>query len=314
MTMHMNGKLKLVLPSPLNLLNDKLFEEAGLKVFAKRDDLIDEEISGNKWRKLKHNIINSDGLPILTFGGAFSNHIAATAATCNRLGRKSIGVIRGERSKTLNNTLKQAEDYGMQLIFISRSDYRSKNDPIFIDSLHNKLGEFYLVPEGGANIYGVMGSKEIIDEINQPFDYLVSAMGTGATLSGMLLASNTNQKQVGIPVLKNGGFLNGEVNTLISDYCNEFIQSEPKGNFKIFTDYHFGGYARISDELIEFIRYFNKQHNIKTDPVYSGKSAFALYDLIKKNYFKKGSTIVWLHCGGLQGIEGIEKRYGIKLF
>lgn len=314
MTMHMNGSLKLNLPSPLQSLSDPLFKKADIKVFAKRDDLIDEEISGNKWRKLKHNIINSNGLPILTFGGAFSNHIAATAATCYRLGRKSYGIIRGERTKTLNNTLQQAEDYGMQLHFISRSDYRSKNDSIFIDTLHKKLGEFYLVPEGGANIYGVMGSRDIVDEIDQPFNYLVSAMGTGATLSGMLLASNSNQKQIGIPVLKNGSFLNDEVNFMISDYCNEFLQPEPNGDFEIFTNYHFGGYARISEELIEFIRYFNKQHNIKTDPVYSGKSAFALYDLIKNNYFKKGSTIIWLHCGGLQGIEGIEKRYDLKIF
>ena len=116
-----------------------------------------------------------------------------------------------------------------------------------------------------------------------------------------------------IPI-KNGDFLNDEVNTMISSYCQKFHQPEPKGSFKIFTDYHFGGYARISDELINFIRYFNKQHNIKTDPVYSGKSAYALYDLIKRNYLKKGSKIIWLHCGGLQGIEGIEKRYDLKIF
>lgn len=312
--MHMNGKLDLNLPSPIQPLNDQLFENFDIKVFAKRDDLIDKEISGNKWRKLKYNILNSNGLPILTFGGAFSNHIAATAATCFRLGVRSIGIIRGERTLILNNTLQQAEDCGMQLHFISRSDYRLKNDKEFIIKLHKLFGEFFLIPEGGANLYGVKGAGDIVDEIELPYDYLISAMGTGTTLSGMLINSNINQLQVGIPVLKNGTFLNNDVSTMISTYCSEFSLPQPKGNSVIFTDYHFGGYARITNELIDFIRYFFKQHHIKTDPVYSGKSAFALYDLIKRNYFKKGSTVVWLHCGGLQGIEGIENRYGINLF
>jgi len=200
------------------------------------------------------------------------------------------------------------------LHFISRSDYRLKNTPNFIDDLHERFGDFFPVPEGGANIHGVKGSKDIVTEIEQPFDYMVSAMGTGTTLSGMLIASDKNQIQIGVPVLRNGGFLEDEINTMVSGYCDEFLKSKPKGSFEIFTDYHFGGYARISDELVDFIRYFAKQHNIKTDPVYSGKSAYALYDLIKKNYFKKGSSVIWLHCGGLQGIKGIEKRYGFELF
>ena len=314
MTMRMNGKLKLNIPSPLKAIYDPLFEKAGIQVFAKRDDLIDSEISGNKWRKLKYNIAASESLPILTFGGAFSNHIAATAAACYRLDRKSLGIIRGERTQPLNNTLQQAEDYGMQLHFISRSDYRLKNHPEFIETLHKKLGEFFLVPEGGANIYGIKGAKDIITEIKQPFDYLVSAMGTGATLAGMIIASDIYQKQVGIPVLKNGGFLEDEVKTMMKNYCNEFDQPATEAKFELFTEYHHGGYARISDELLEFIRYFNKQHNIITDPIYSGKSAYALYDLIENGYFEKGSTVVWLHCGGLQGIEGIEKRYDLKIF
>lgn len=314
MTMRMNGKLKLNIPSPLQALYDPLFEKAGIQVFTKRDDLIDIEISGNKWRKLKYNIKASESLPILTFGGAFSNHIAATAAACYRLDRKSFGIIRGERTQPLNYTLQQAEDHGMKLHYISRSDYRLKGNRDFIETLHKKLGDFFPVPEGGANMYGVKGSRDIVNEIDQPFDYLVSAMGTGTTLSGMLTASNSHQKQIGIPVLKNGGFLEDEVNRMTKDYCIEFNQPSPHAKFELFTEYHHGGYARISNELIEFIRYFNKQLHIKTDPVYSGKSAFALYDLIKKGYFEKGSTVVWLHCGGLQGTEGIEKRYGLKIF
>jgi len=312
--MLMSGKLKLNLPSPLQELNDSLFEDAGIKVFTKRDDLIDKEISGNKWRKLKYNIKESNNLPILTFGGAFSNHIAATASACARLQKKSIGIIRGERPRIINNTLKQAEEYGMHLHYISRSDYRSKNEPWFKKALIEEFGEHFYVPEGGANKFGVLGSQDIIKEIETPFDYMVSAMGTGATFAGMLVESNTTQKQIGIPVLKNGGFLEDEVKSLIGEYNSGFKTNIDKVNFELFSEYHHGGYAKISDELIDFIRYFHKQHGIKTDPVYSGKSAFALYDLIKKNHFKKGSTVIWLHCGGLQGIEGIENRYKIKVF
>ena len=312
--MRLYDSMKLLLPSPLKIIYDPLFENAGIKVFAKRDDLIDSEISGNKWRKLNYNIQAADGLPILTFGGAFSNHIAATAATCHRLGIKSIGIIRGERTAKLNNTLQQAEEYGMQLQFISRADYRLKTNPGFIESLQNKYGDFYLVPEGGANTYGVKGSHEIISEIDPHFDYMVSAMGTGTTLAGMLIASKKNQQQIGIPVLKNGSFLIDDTDAMVLDYCTKFNQPLPTAGFTVFTNYHQGGYARISNELIDFMRYFNHQHGIKTDPVYSGKSAFALYDLVKKGFFKKGSTVIWLHCGGLQGIEGIEKRYNLQIF
>jgi 1-aminocyclopropane-1-carboxylate deaminase len=306
--------MKLFLPSPLIKLNDPLFKKAEIQVFAKRDDLIDKEISGNKWRKLKYNIKSANGLPILTFGGAFSNHIAATASAGSRLGIKSIGVIRGERTNPLNNTLQQAEDYGMHLHFVSRREYRLKNNPEFIESLPQLFGNFFLIPEGGANLFGVKGAREIINEIDVPFDYLVSAMGTGATLAGMQIASKKNQVQIGIPVLKNGGFLKGEADLMVKDYCHYFNQKSSGASFDLFANYHHGGYAKISDELISFMRYFYKQHNIKTDPVYSGKSAFAMYDLVKNNYFKKGTTVIWLHCGGLQGIEGIENRYGIKVY
>jgi len=312
--MRMNGKLNLKLPSPLQALSDPLFDKYGIKVFAKRDDLIDPEISGNKWRKLKYNIEAANGLPILTFGGAFSNHIAATASACDRLGIKSIGIIRGEIIIPLNNTLQQAKDCGMLLHSVSRNEYRLKNSKEFYIILKKRFNNFYLVPEGGANLLGIKGAGEIITEIDREFDYLISAMGTGTTLAGMKVGSDKNQRQIGIPVLKNGGFLRDEVNKMVKEYCTKFNHSVPETNFELFTDYHHGGYARISDELIEFMRYFYKQHNIKTDPVYSGKSAFALYDLIKKGRFSEGSTIVWLHCGGLQGIEGIEKRYKIKIF
>lgn len=306
--------LNLNIPSPIQALADPLFEKAGIQVYAKRDDLIDSEISGNKWRKLKHNIIASNNLPILTFGGAFSNHIAATAAICHRLGRKSIGIVRGEKTDPLNHTLQQAAAYGMVLHFVSRSDYQLKNNAEFIDLLEAKFGEFHLIPEGGANHLGVKGSRDIVNEIDQSFDYMISAIGTGTTLAGMITASTKKQLQMGIPVLKNGGFLKGDIDSMINEYSAKFEQPEPLSPFKLYTDYHHGGYARISDELIKFMRYFHQHHGIKTDPVYSGKSAFALYDLIKRDFFRPGSTVIWLHCGGLQGIEGIEKRYGINVY
>ena len=314
MMMPMNGKTGFIIPSPLQELSDPLFEKAGIKVFAKRDDLIDPEISGNKWRKLKYNFRQAGNLPILTFGGAFSNHIAATAALCGRSGKKSVGVIRGEKPAVLNTTLKKAEEYGMLLHFVSRPDYRLKEEPDFIEDLHDLFGDFYLIPEGGANIEGVRGSAEIVKEIEIDFDFMISAVGTGTTLAGMLASPGKNQNQIGIPVLKNGGYLKKNINNLLKDFCNDGGLPFPKKGCFLLTDYHHGGYARISNKLIDFIRYFYRQHGIKTDPVYSGKSAFALYDLIEKGKFPSGSKVVWLHCGGLQGIEGMEKRYGFKLF
>lgn len=297
----------MLLPSPLEKLELPLFSEKSLEVFVKRDDLIDAVISGNKWRKLKHNILAAQAQnyhTILTFGGAFSNHIAATARVGKVFGLNTIGVIRGEEFTPLNPTLYQAKEDGMILIYVSRGDYKLKDSPELINKLKEQFGDFYLIPEGGGNNLGVEGCAEIVKEVDIKFDYILTDCGTGATLAGIVSAINENQVAIGIPVLKSGDFIRKEVDS--------FLGVELP--FKLYTDYHFGGYAKHTQELIDFMRIFYKETGIKTDPVYTAKLFFGLLDLVKKDSFPIGSKIVVVHTGGLQGIAGFEKRFGIKIY
>lgn len=310
MLMRMNGNLKLLLPSPLHELKDDLFIEKKIKVFFKRDDLIHESISGNKWRKLKYNLEASEGRTIVTFGGAYSNHIAASAAACNYYKVNSIGIIRGERPKKMNNTLLLAEKMGMKLEFISRQEYKTKNSPAFLEKVKKKHENPFIIPEGGANQQGLRGCTEVIDELPSDFHYIVTAVGTGATIAGISMGLKKEQKAIGIVVLKGAEYLKDEIDDFIFNGSKENTDTK----YVLNHDYHFGGYAKIDDELIQFMNDFYLKHQIKTDPVYSGKSLYALYDMIKKDMFPPHSKIIYYHCGGLQGIEGMEKRYGIELF
>jgi len=306
--------IDLVFNSPLQEIKLKEAKEKEITVFVKRDDLIHPEISGNKWRKLKYNLIktkaeNKDAL--LTFGGAFSNHIAATAVAGEKFGIKTIGIIRGEKITPLNPTLSTAEKYGMHLKFISRDEYTLKTDSHFIHKLRNEFGSFHLVPEGGANFYGINGCIEIVNEIDKEFDFVCTAIGTGTTISGLSLALNPQQKALGFPVLKPAESFKTEVEKLLERFNYD---DSVHDNFEIITDYHFGGYAKINEELIQFIQNFYRDYGIKLDPVYTGKMFYGVVNLIKKGYFPKGSRLVLLHTGGIQGIEGMEKRYRIKIF
>ncbi len=302
----------MLIPSPLELINYPLFTEKQINVYVKRDDLIDAEISGNKWRKLKYNLIEAKAQKrntILTFGGAYSNHISATSAVGKIFGLKTIGVIRGEETLPLNPTLLQAEKDGMRFLYVSRTDYRKKNTPEFINKLKEKLGDFYLIPEGGGNKLGVKGCNDIVNEIDMNFNYILTDCGTGATLAGICEALKGNQKAIGISILKGGEFIKNEVKLLLGDTYNR-IETQ----YSLETGYHFGGYAKYNQDLILFMRDFYTKTNIKTDPIYTGKLFYALVDLAKKDYFKKGSIIVLVHTGGLQGIEGFEKRHGFSIF
>ena len=302
----------MLIPSPLEAINYPLFTEKQINVYVKRDDLIHAEISGNKWRKLKYNLIAAKAQninTILTFGGAYSNHISATAAVGKKFDFKTIGVIRGEETLPLNPTLLQAEKDGMRFLYVSRTDYRKKHTPEFIDKLKEKLGDFYIIPEGGGNKLGVKGCNDIVNEIDIDFNYILTDCGTGATLAGICEVLKVNQKAIGIPVLKGGEFINDEVKMWLGDAYTR-IESQ----YSLETGYHFGGYAKYKPELIEFMRGFYTQTNIKTDPIYTGKLFYALVDLAKKDYFKRGSTIVVVHTGGLQGIKGFEKRHGFSIF
>ncbi|HIC32729.1 MAG TPA: 1-aminocyclopropane-1-carboxylate deaminase/D-cysteine desulfhydrase [Flavobacteriaceae bacterium] len=269
------------------------------EIFLKREDLIHPFVSGNKFRKLKYNLIlakKHNKTTLLTFGGAFSNHIAATAAAGKEIGMKTIGVIRGEelydKIKT-NPTLSFAKSCGMTFKFISREAYRDKTNPDFISQLNNEFGDFYIIPEGGTNDLAVKGCEEILTEEDATFDYICCAVGTGGTVSGLINASKPNQKVLGFSSLK-GDFLNKDI--------SKFANSK---NWELITDYHFGGYGKINDSLIAFINKFKTETDIPLDPIYTGKMMFGIFDLIEKGYFKPSSKILAIHTGGLQGIDGM---------
>jgi len=296
------------IPSPLIKLNDLLFDEAGIELFIKRDDLIHPQISGNKWRKLKFNFLEAEKLnkrTIVTFGGAYSNHIYATAAAGKLFGYKTIGIIRGEEQIILNPTLNFATECGMELIYLSREEYKNKEINIDKTILKYSLNDFYIISEGGSNALGVKGCAEIVNEIDIPFNYICCPCGTGTTLAGLVSDLNNSQTAIGFSALKGGDFLVDDVKTLLSDYYkHERKESSRNSNFNLQTDYHFGGYAKSNEVLFDFIRTFEKRHSILIEQVYTAKMFFGIYELIKIGYFKKGETIIALHTGGVQGRDG----------
>ena len=273
-----------------------------IRLTVKREDLLHPHISGNKFRKLKYNILEAKAentASLLTFGGAFSNHIAATAAAGREYGFNTIGIIRGEELAgkiSENPTLSFAQQCGMQLEFISREAYRTKTDPFFVDALKEQFGDFYLVPEGGTNTLAIKGCEEILTEDDSVFTHLCCAVGTGGTIAGIINSALPHQKVIGFPALKGAG--------LSDDIC-KFAR---KGNWELAEAYHFGGYGKITEELVAFMNDFYDMTGILLDPVYTGKLFFGVIDLIKKGYFPENSDVLLIHTGGLQGIAGMNKE------
>jgi len=273
-----------------------------ISVTIKRDDLLHPVVSGNKFRKLKYNLLQAkceNKKTLLTFGGAFSNHIAAVAYAAQENGFQSIGIIRGDelRDKIENNpTLQFAQECGMQFEFVSREVYRLKKETSFLTSIQKHFGDFYLVPEGGTNPQAVKGCEEILTPEDSKFDYICCAVGTGGTISGIINSTLPHQKVMGFPALK-GDFLQDEIRI--------FVQNE---NWELNTKYHFGGYGKVNEELIHFINQFYQDTKIPLDPVYTGKMVYGVFDLIQKNYFPAHSNILLIHTGGLQGIYGMNVK------
>ncbi|SNR78468.1 1-aminocyclopropane-1-carboxylate deaminase/D-cysteine desulfhydrase [Lutibacter flavus] len=275
-----------------------------VSLFIKREDELHPFISGNKYRKLKYNLIeasNQNKKTLVTFGGAYSNHIAATAAAGFQFRFNTIGIIRGDElaanlEKVLQNnaTLKFASEHNMQFEFVSRSEYRNKTSIEFINNLSDKFGDFYLVPEGGTNQFAIKGCEEILTKEDEKYDVICASVGTGGTISGIINATKKHQKVIGFSALK-GDFLKAEIKKYVLK----------KDNWSLNTNYHFGGYAKVSEELITFINIFKQETGIPLDPVYTGKMLFGIVDLIKNDYFEKGTKILAIHTGGLQGIEGM---------
>ena len=269
----------------------------GIELYIKREDVLHEEISGNKFRKLKYNLEEAKRqgkTKLLTFGGAFSNHIAAVAAAGRDYGFETVGVIRGEELalKFLENpTLKKASEDGMQFYFATRTQYRDKFNPTFLDQLQNQFGDFYLIPEGGTNEFAVKGCEEILTDEDEMFDFICCAVGTGGTISGIINSLKPNQKALGFPALK-GDFLFDEIRPYVKN-----------DQWDLILDYHFGGYAKVTDELRLFIKEFYQKYLITLEPIYTGKLVFGVIDLIINEYFSKKSKILIIHTGGLQGLQ-----------
>lgn len=274
----------------------------GISLVMKREDLIHPFVSGNKFRKLKYNLLQAkteNQSTLLTFGGAYSNHIAAVAYAGRENGFQTIGIIRGDElaDKIASNpTLKFAQECGMQFEFVSREDYRLKTDAAFLAQLENKFGSFYLIPEGGTNALAIKGCEEILTQEDGIFDYVACAIGTGGTISGIINSALPHQKILGFPALK-GDFLQDEI--------RNFVQND---NWELILDYHFGGYGKVNTVLVDFINRFLEKTKIPLDPVYTGKMVFGIVDLIEKNYFPKNSKILLIHTGGLQGIQGMNLK------
>jgi 1-aminocyclopropane-1-carboxylate deaminase/D-cysteine desulfhydrase-like pyridoxal-dependent ACC family enzyme len=303
--------------SPLQKLQSTFLENAGIALYIKRDDLLHPLFGGNKWRKLKYNLIHAREAnfnTLLTFGGAWSNHIYATAAAGSHFGFKTIGLIRGEKHTPLNATLSFAKECGMQLHYIDRMEYRHKNEAEYIERLKQQFGNVYILPEGGSNSLALKGCAEIVEEIDIPFDVICCASGTGATLAGMasaITAAHTTTEQsvtaqekmaIGFSALKGGEFLAAEVTAFLNSINNK--DKEPASNWCIESRYHFGGYAKINEELVQFMHEFQSRYGIPLDAVYTSKMFYGLFELIKSGSFKPGTKIIAVHSGGLQGNKG----------
>lgn len=282
----------------LELKNEEL-RKFDIRLLVKREDLNHPFVSGNKWWKLKYNLDEARRLGktrLLTFGGTYSNHIFATAAAAKESGLTSIGIIRGEQVS--NDTLEFASGCGMELHHISREDYRLKNDPAFVEMLKEKFGDFFFIPEGGTNSFAIDGVEEFGKEIvrSVAFDILFLPVGTGGTMAGMIAGFNGEKQIVGVSVLKNGDFLSDEVKKLL-----EMNSRKNFNNWSLLPSYHHGGYAKTSPALLSMIDQFNSEYDLPLDKVYTSKMMWAVLEEVRKGKFKKGSVILALHTGGLQG-------------
>jgi 1-aminocyclopropane-1-carboxylate deaminase len=267
-----------------------------------RLDLIHSVVSGNKWFKLKEYLKEAKALEkkiILTFGGAYSNHIVAAAAAAKRAGFKSIGIIRGEKPTTVSHTLQNASAYGMDLYFISRTDYKREIIPIEILQQYEEE-DIYIINEGGYGKKGAEGAKDILRQIDtSSYTHIIDSVGTGTTIAGLIEGSAKHQTIIGISTLKNNYSLQQEIENLVSE--------QNRKKLSLIHDYHFGGYAKYSKQLIDFMNEWYQRTSIPSDFVYTGKLFFAIQDLLQKKYFPWGSKLLIIHSGGLQGNQSLPK-------
>ncbi|MCB0515057.1 MAG: pyridoxal-phosphate dependent enzyme [Chitinophagales bacterium] len=290
---------------PLQAIHLPLFAEKNVNVYVLRDDLLFPQVSGNKWRKLKYNLKafqEGNYTQILTFGGAFSNHLVATAAAGNLCNIPTIGLVRGEASSLQNPTLQKAQQLGMQLHFLPRNLYKEGWEIIKNHFPAYNNATTFVIPEGGANKLALKACAEILDDIDIAYDYLCLACGTATTMAGILTRPNLQAKIWGFPVLKNGNFLQQNIHAF-------GIRHTPQ--WQLLCDYHFGGYARFNEELLHFIEMMYQSNNLPLDPIYTGKMMYGLVQQIAQGNISSNSTVVAIHTGGLQGWLGITQRFGV---
>jgi len=293
--------IELEIFSPVHQIKDKLFDEQDLKVFIKRDDLIHPIISGNKWRKLKYLLKQAQAenkSHLVTFGGAYSNHLLATAAAAAKFGFKSTGIVRGEAVN--NDTLFLCRLHGMNLLFTDRESYRDK--PALFSKHFAEDEQAFFIDEGGASAEGAKGCSELIDELTETYDHIFCACGTGTTAAGIINGIEKRQLSIqfhAVPVFKNGDFIKDEISRFLTI---------PE-NYHLHTGYHFGGYGKADNTLIDFVKQFVAATGILIEPVYTGKMLYAIYDLAAKNYFAPGSRILAIHSGGIWGLLGMKDRF-----
>lgn len=290
--------------SPVTQIDHPLFQKHQINVWVKRDDLIHPVISGNKWRKLKFNLMHANQQEyqgVLSFGGAYSNHIHALAYACKNNNLKSLAIIRGEEHYRNNSTLSQAISWGMNCHFVDRKTYKLRNNQNYLNELSQQYPDYFIVPEGGSNQHALAGVSEVIYELDKQLSYdcLMLPVGSAGTLSGLIKADHNRHHLLGVAVLKQDGYLEQEVNQLLASEPNKH------DNWKILNNFHGGGYAKFSHDDCLRISEFNQLTGITFEPIYSGKMLLAFLALLEQGYFQKNQTVVLLHTGGLQGINGL---------
>lgn len=298
--------------TPMQQINNEIAYRAGVELSVLRLDCLHPLVNGNKWFKLKYNLLEAKQqnlTTLLTFGGAYSNHIFATAAAGNLLGFRTIGVIRGEERLPLNPTLSFAVQQGMQLVYLNRESYRQRHTSELQKDLRQRFGEIFIIPEGGSNLNGVRGCTEIVGEA-EAFDIICLACGTGTTLAGITLSLNQKQRVIGFPVLKNGSFLTQEIASLLENYLASGLPApnNSPASWELVCDYHLGGYAKVNDDLVMFRQQFEQTHGIPLDYVYTAKMFYGVMDLLQQGFFHKGDRLLLIHTGGLQGNIGMEEQ------
>lgn len=293
---------------PVQRVEHKVFTDAGIDVVVRRDDLIDPQLSGNKFYKLFFNLraAREQGFTrLLSFGGAYSNHLHALAAAGHRYGFNTLGVVRGERPAQLSPTLGDAEAWGMQLVFISRADYQYKSEPELLAELQSRYGGFYLIPEGGANLAGARGMQLLGHALEQQLkgDYTAVCMacGTGTSVAGLAAGIDSTKLALGFSVLKGEGGLGDVISTTYRQLC----ASDTTANWRLISGFHAGGYGKKHPEyLTQFWQSFERTSGIPLDPVYTLKLFWGIDSLARQGYWPPGSRIVAIHSGGLQGRRG----------